>query len=67
MQRLLQSIYQKISQRGMRFKSFHTAKKTLTGYETMHMTRKGQIKEVEKGDKVFRRPVSPTGIVRGGR
>jgi hypothetical protein len=37
----------------MRFKSFHRDKRTLTGYETMRMTRKGQIKEVEKGDNIM--------------
>ena len=35
---------------GLGFKSFQTARKTLGGYETMHMIRKGQIQGVEKTD-----------------
>ncbi len=34
---------------GMGFKSFNTARRTIKGYEIMHMIRKGQIKKVEKG------------------
>ena len=32
------------------FKSFHSARRTIIGYETMNMVRKGQIQQVEKGD-----------------
>ncbi len=32
------------------FKSFHTARRTIIGYETMNMIRKGQVKGVSKGD-----------------
>jgi transposase-like protein len=32
------------------FKSFHTARKTIIGYETMNMIRKGQIQGVSQGD-----------------
>jgi transposase, IS6 family len=35
---------------GLGFGSFNTARRTLKGYESMNMIRKGQIKEVEKGD-----------------
>lgn len=35
---------------GLGFKSFHTARRTLRGYEMMNMIRKGQIQGVEKGD-----------------
>ena len=31
------------------FKSFNTARRTIKGYETMHMLKKGQIENVEKG------------------
>lgn len=34
---------------GMGFKSFNTARRTIKGYETMNMLRKGQVKKVEKG------------------
>ena len=34
---------------GRGFKSFNTARRTIKGYETMHMLRKGQVKKVEKG------------------
>ena len=34
---------------GMGFGSFNTARRTLRGYETMHMLRKGQIQGVAKG------------------
>lgn len=33
-----------------RLKSFHTAGRTIRGYETMNMIRQGQIYQVEKGD-----------------
>jgi len=31
------------------FKSFKTARRTIKGYEIMHMMKKGQVKKVEKG------------------
>jgi len=35
---------------GLGFQSFHTAVRTLKGYEIMNMIRKGQIKEIKKGE-----------------
>ncbi len=35
---------------GLGFSSFDTAQRTLSGYETMHMIRKGQTKGADKGD-----------------
>ncbi len=35
---------------GSGFFSFKTAWRTLQGYEVMHMIRKGQMKDVDKGD-----------------
>jgi transposase, IS6 family len=35
---------------GLGFGSFNTARRTIQGYESMNMIRKGQIKGVEKGD-----------------
>ncbi|GHO63919.1 IS6 family transposase [Ktedonobacter sp. SOSP1-52] len=35
---------------GLGFFSFETAWRTLQGYEAMHMIRKGQMKDVGKGD-----------------
>ncbi len=35
---------------GMGFGSFNTARRTLRGYETINMIRKGQVKGVDKGD-----------------
>ena len=35
---------------GLGFKSFQTARRTVVGYETMNMIRKGQIQQVKKGD-----------------
>jgi transposase, IS6 family len=35
---------------GLGFFSFDTAQRTLSGYETMNMIRKGQVKGVDKGD-----------------
>lgn len=32
------------------FQRFATAEATITGYESMHMIRKGQIKSIEKKD-----------------
>ena len=37
---------------GLGFGSFHTAWRTLSGYEAMHMIRKGQVREVARGDIV---------------
>ncbi len=35
---------------GLGFFSFDTAQRTLAGYETLHMLRKGQVKGAKKGD-----------------
>jgi transposase, IS6 family len=35
---------------GMGYFSYQTAQRTLQGYEVMHMIRKGQVQEVNKGD-----------------
>ena len=35
---------------GLGFGSFNTARRTIKGYEAMHMIRKGQIQDAEKGD-----------------
>jgi transposase, IS6 family len=35
---------------GLGFGSFNTARRTIQGYEAMNMIRKGQIKDIEKGD-----------------
>ena len=35
---------------GLGFQSFHTARRTIIGYETMNMIRKGQVKGVSKGN-----------------
>jgi len=34
----------------MGFKSFNTARRTIKGYEAMHMLRKGQVVGVPKGE-----------------
>jgi len=39
---------------GMGFGSFNTARRTIKGYETMNMLRKGQVKKVEKGAVIER-------------
>ncbi len=36
----------------MGFKSFNTARRTLSGIEAMNMIRKGQVKGIEYGDSV---------------
>jgi len=41
---------QRLIKPGLGFKSFNTARRTLKGYETMNMLRKGQVIEVSKGD-----------------
>lgn len=35
---------------GLEFGSFNTARRTLRGYESMSMIRKGQIKNIDRGD-----------------
>jgi len=35
---------------GLGFKSFNTARRTIKGYEAMHMLRKGQVMGVSRGD-----------------
>jgi transposase, IS6 family len=35
---------------GLGFGAFHTAERTIQGYEAMHMLRKGQVKGITKGD-----------------
>lgn len=49
---------------GMGFFSFETAWRTLQGYETINMLRKGQIHGVEKGDSIKQMTliVSPFGV-----
>ena len=41
---------QRVIKPGLGFKSFNTARRTIKGYEAMHMLRKGQVKGVVKGD-----------------
>ena len=41
---------QRLIKPGLGFKSFNTARRTIKGYEAMHMLRKGQVSEVPKGD-----------------
>jgi hypothetical protein len=36
----------------MGFKTFNSARKTLSGIEAMNMIGKGQVKEIEQGDSV---------------
>jgi transposase-like protein len=40
----------RLTNAGMGFKSFNTARRTLRGYEAINMIRKNQIQGVEKGD-----------------
>ena len=40
----------RLTRPGLGFFSFETAQRTLAGYETMNMIRKGQMKGAEKGD-----------------
>jgi len=40
----------RLTKPGLGFFSFETAQRTLAGYETMHMIRKGQMNGAEKGD-----------------
>jgi len=41
---------QRVIKPGLGFKSFNTARRTIKGYEAMHMLRKGQVIGVPKGD-----------------
>jgi len=41
---------QRLIKPGMGFKSFNTARRTIKGYEAMHLLRKGQVIGVPKGD-----------------
>ncbi len=41
---------QRLIKPGLGFKSFTTARRTIKGYEAMHMLRKGQVIGVSKGD-----------------
>jgi len=41
---------QRLIKPGLGFKSFNTARRTIKGYEVMHMLRKGQVIGVPKGD-----------------
>ena len=41
---------QRVIKPGLGFKSFNTARRTIKGYEAMHMLRKGQVIGVAKGD-----------------
>jgi len=41
---------QRLIKPGMGFKSFNTARRTIKGYEAMHMLRKGQVIAVPKAD-----------------
>ena len=41
---------QRLIKPGFGFKSFNTARRTIKGYEAMHMLRKGQVVGVLKGD-----------------
>lgn len=43
-------LIKKLVNPGLGFKSFHTARRTIIGYEMMNVIRKGQIKGVVKGD-----------------
>ena len=40
----------RLSNAGLGFKSFSTARRTLSGFEAMHMIRKGQVKGIGKGE-----------------
>ena len=45
----------RITNAGLGYQSFHTAWRTIRGIETMHMIRKGQVKNVSKGDSVSKK------------
>ena len=40
----------KLVRTGMGFRIFHSDWRTLKGYESMNMIRKGQVKNIEKGE-----------------
>lgn len=42
----------RLTKPGMGFGSFYTARRTLKGFESMNMIRKGQVKGIEKGDVI---------------
>lgn len=42
----------RLTKAGKEFKSFTTARRTLRGYETMNILRKGQINRIIQGDSV---------------
>lgn len=42
----------RLTRQGMGFQSFNTARRTLRGFESMNMIRKGQIRGVDKGDVI---------------
>lgn len=46
----LQRLHKKLVNSDLGFKSFHTARRTIIGYETMNMIRKGQVKGVSQRD-----------------
>jgi len=45
----------RLTKPGMGFHSFHTARRTLAGFEIMNMIRKGQVRGVAKGDVIAQR------------
>jgi len=46
---------QRLIKPGLGFKSFNTARRTIKGYEAMHMLRKRQVTGVPKGDEMLKR------------
>lgn len=42
----------RLTNAGMGFKSFNTARQTLKGFEAMNIIRKGQVKGITQGDSV---------------
>jgi transposase-like protein len=40
----------RLTKPGMGFGSFHTARRTIRGFEAMNMIRKGQVQGVDKGN-----------------
>lgn len=42
----------RITKASLGYQSFHTAWRTIRGIEAMHMIRKGQVKNVSKGDSI---------------
>jgi len=45
----------RLTKPGMDFYSFHTARRTLAGFEIMNMIRKGQVDGVARGDVIAQR------------